>query len=76
MFVRNGSDIYAEDARGNVPLHLATHPTIKREMVFQARKPLLLFLEAVCVAEELTNFHSLRRVAESSDIVRQVVMFV
>ena len=75
LLVCNGSDIYTEDASGKAPLHLVRDPRTKTEMVFQVRKPLLLFLEAVCVTEELTNSHSLRRVAESSDMVRHVVMF-
>ena len=75
LLVCNGSDIYAEDASGKAPLHLVKDPSVKAEMVFQARKSLLLFLEAVCVTEELTNSRSLRRVAESSDMVRHIVMF-
>ena len=75
LLVCSGSDIYAEDARRKAPLRLVTSPRIKTEMVFQARKPLLLFLEAVCVTEDLTNSRSLRRVAESSDTVRHIIMF-
>ena len=75
LLVCSGSDIYAEDANGKAALNLGYDPSIKTEMVFQARKPLLHFLEAVCVTEELTNSRSLRRVAESSDMVRHIVMF-
>ena len=75
LLVCSGSDIYAEDANGKAPLYFVTYPRTKTEMVFQARKSLLLFLEAVCVAGVLTNSRSLRRVAESSDMVRHMVMF-
>ena len=76
LLVCNGSDVYAEDASGEAPLHLVKDPNIKTEMVLQARKPLLLFLEAVCVTEMLTSSRPLRRVAEISDMVRHIVMFV
>ena len=74
LLVCNGGDIYAENAEGKTPLGLVTNPALKADMVFLTRRPLLLFLEAVCVAEDLQS--SLRRLAESSDLLRYMVRFV
>ena len=74
--VSYGGNIYAENSKGYSPLSLIKDATLKADMVYLTRRPLLLFLEAVCVADELTNNKSFRRVAENSDLTNFIVGFL
>ena len=75
MLVSNGGDVYEENSSGKSPLCLVTDAAVIADMLFLTRRPLLFFLKAVCVAKDLTNTRSLLRVAESSDLAREIVMF-
>ena len=73
LLVANGGNIYAENSKGHTPLSLVHDPALKIDMRFLTRRALLLFLEGVCIAEDLRNHSSLQRVAESADLVRYLV---
>ena len=76
LLVSNGGDIYAESFKGLSPLSLVSDPTVRAEMIFLTRRPLLLFLEAVCLSEGVEFDISLHRVAGNSDLVRLTTKFI
>ena len=53
--VSNGCNIYAENSKGHTPLSTAQDKALKADMVYLTRRPLLLFFEAVCVADDLKH---------------------
>ena len=67
VLVSNGGNIYAENSKGHTPLSLVRNPALKADMQFLTRRALLLFLEAVCIADDLACFDSFQRVAANSD---------
>ena len=76
QLVSNGGDIYVKNSKGLSPLSLAADPTVRAEMIFLSRRPLLLFLEAVCLSEGVECDDSLRRVAGNIDLVRLTIKFI
>ena len=72
LLVANGGDIYAENSKGYTPLSLVQDPGLKADFVFLTRRPLLLFFEAVCMAD-LKSIDSIRRAAANVDIRRYIV---
>ena len=73
FLVSNGADIYFEDSDGCTPLSLVTDLALRADMLFLTPRPLLLFLVAVSIAEDLNISRSLRRVAQNPDLVREIV---
>ena len=69
LLVANGGNIYAENSKGHTPLSLVQDPALKTDMVFLTRRALLLFFEAICIAD-IEHSDSLQRVAASADLVR------
>ena len=76
VLVTNGANIHAEASDGRTPLSIVTDPTLRAGMVFQIRRPFLLFFEAVSVAKHLAISRSLRRVAQNLDLVKKIVEYV
>ena len=76
LLVSHGACIYAENSKGQSPLSLVADQTIRAEMIFLTRRPLLLFLEAVSLSEGVEFDDSLRRVAGNSDLVRLTTKFI
>ena len=76
LLVSHGGCIYAENSKGQSPLSLVADQTIRAEMIFLTRRPLLLFLEAVSLFEGVEFDDSLRRVAGNSDLVRLTTKFI
>ena len=74
--MKSGADIHAEDSSGRTPLSLVTDPAVKAELVFLTRRPLLLFLEAVSASDDVNISRSFRRVAENSDLLREVFAYL
>ena len=69
----NGGNIYAENSKGRTPLSLARDPELKADMVFLTRRPLLLFFETVCEADDLKHSDALKRVADNYDLGRHII---
>ena len=76
LLVSNGGNIYAENSMGYSPLSLIKDAALKADMVYQTRRSLLLFLEAVCVTDDHTNNKSFQRVAENSDLTNFILGFL
>ena len=76
LLVFHGGDIYAENSEGESPLSLESASAVRADMIFLSRRPLLLFLEAVCLSESEECEGPLRRVAEKSDLVRLTTKFI
>ena len=68
--------MYAEYCKGYSLLSLVRDPALKADMVFLTRRALLLFLMGICAARDVTNSRPLRRMAESSDVVRCITKFM
>ena len=71
--VSNGGNMYTENSKGHTPLSLIQDPAVKHELMFLTRRPLLLVLEAICVANDLKNTDSIQRVATNIDLRRYVL---
>ena len=69
LLVSYGGNINAQNSRGLSPLSLAQDPALKADMVFLTRRALLLFFEAVCIAD-IKHSNAFQRVATSTDLVR------
>ena len=65
LLIAKGADIQADNLSDEIS-----------RMVFIARRPLLLFLKAVSMSEDLTISRSLRRVAVIEELVKEVVTFL
>ena len=76
LLVSNGGNIYAENSEGHTPLSLVRDPALNAEMVFLTRKPLLLFFEAICVANDLKNTAAPHCVAVNIDLKRYIVGYL
>lgn len=76
MLISYGADIHAKDANGVTPLSLVTHPALKAEVIFIPRRSLVLFFEAMSVADDLKNQDSLFRVAGNAFLARYIVGFL
>ena len=74
--VSNGGNIYAENSVGCTPLSLVRNPALKADMQFLTRRALLLFFEAVCIADDLACYDSLQRVAANFDLGRYIGGFL
>ena len=74
--VPNVNNIYAVNSKGYNALSLARDEALKDEMIFLTRRALLVFLEAISVADDLRRSDSIRRVAHNIDLQRCIVKFV
>ena len=75
MLVSNGGNIYAENSKGFSPLSLVRNKTLRADMVFLTRKPLLLLFAAISITNHLKHSNALQRVAENIDLRRYIVGF-
>ena len=75
LLVANGGDIYAENSKGYTPLSLVQDPALKTDMVFLTRRALLVFFEAICIAD-IEHSNAFQRVAASADLVRYLAMLM
>ena len=75
LLVANGGNIYAENSKGHTPLSLARDPALKTDMVFLTRRALLVFFEAICIAD-IEHSDAFQRVAASADLVRYLAMLM
>lgn len=76
VFVAYGADIYAEIRIGNSLFGLVTDPAQRADLVFLTRRSILCFSKAVSVAKDSRSSRSLSRVAENSDLVRDIAKFI
>ena len=58
------------------PLFQVQVEALKADMVYLTRRSLLLFFEAVCVADDLKHSDALQRVAAGTDLGRYIVGFL
>ena len=76
ILVSKGGNIYAKNSKGYTPLSIVQDAALKADMVYLTRRSLLLFFEAVCVADDLKHSDALRRVAVSTDLGRFICGFL
>ena len=76
LLISNGGNIYAENSRGCTPLSMVRDPALKLDMVYLTRRPLLLFLEAMCIGYNFERTDALQRVAENIDLRRYLAEFL
>lgn len=74
--ISHGGNIYAADSKGQTPLALVNAATLKSDMLFPTRRSLLVFLDAVCIADNLKCNGSIQRVAEITDLCRVILKFL
>ena len=76
FLVCEGGNIHAENSQGLTPLLMVRKAHMKADMIFLTRRALLLFFEAVCIADDLKKHGPLQQVAGQYDLERCIVMFI
>ena len=62
LLVSQGGNIYAKNSMGCTPMSLVRDKYLKADVLFLTRRSLLLFFEAVCIADDLACYDSFQRV--------------
>ena len=76
LLVSSGSNIHSVNSKGHTPLSLTVDPTIRLDMVFLTRRPLLLFSEAISASRVREGPRSLHRVAGNRDLMHCILRFL
>ena len=76
LLVSSGGNSHSVNSKGHTPLSLTIDPTIRLDMVFLTRRPLLLFAEAISTSRVREGPRSLHRVAGNRDLMHCILRFL